>query len=167
MKSGLFAHTRNPLYVGNFLIVTGGIVTLNLLPYYIIFLPLFYLIYYSITLAEEEYLKGKFGREYEEYLKSVNRYIPGNLSKIGDSFRDLEFTWKRFFKREYSSTVVIFFAILLADIVKFRYRHNLPFDSLPSLMMWGVIALLISGLIIVRILARTGRLEWSEEAPKH
>jgi len=80
--SGAYAHVRNPLYVGNMIIYTGiGVMSMALYPYLLIAaLLFFYFQYYAIINDEEDYLKIKFGKQFEDYCKSVPRWIP-TLSK--------------------------------------------------------------------------------------
>ena len=167
MRVGFFAHTRNPLYVGNYLIVTGVMISINLTFYYIFLLPLFYIIYYAITIAEEEYLKKKFGKEYETYLKEVNRYIPGNLSSFKDSFKDLEFSWKRYFKREYSSTALALMALSMIQVVKLHGQYDYPLNSGLPLFLILFTGVLFGIYILIRVLAKAKFLEITNPEPKH
>lgn len=77
--SGPFGYVRNPLYVGNILIYTGlGIMSFAMFPILqIAALAVFFTEYYMIVLEEEKYLAKAFGEAYSEYLKNVNRFIPG------------------------------------------------------------------------------------------
>ncbi|MCU7492278.1 MAG: methyltransferase family protein [Bacteroidota bacterium] len=76
--SGPFAHTRNPLYVGNILLYMGiGIMSLALFPYLQIAAFVFFYLQYKFIINEEEtYLKKAFGAQYEEYYKNVPRFLP-------------------------------------------------------------------------------------------
>jgi protein-S-isoprenylcysteine O-methyltransferase Ste14 len=76
--SGPFAHLRNPLYLGNILIYTGiGIMSYALFPYLQIIGALFFYLQYSLIVREEEkYLAEVFGKEYQEYVKHVPRFLP-------------------------------------------------------------------------------------------
>lgn len=159
---GMFAHSRNPLYLGNLLIVTGGILTINIIWYDLIILPLFYFIYLSITVAEEEFLRNKFGVEYDEYVKNVNRFIPSNLNKWKESIEGMDFTWKRFFKKEYSSLCIVFSVYFLSNLLKYHFRHGLGFGDPIAIVQWGAIGLLFLILVITQILARANKLEWGD-----
>ena len=76
--SGPFAFVRNPLYVGNILLYTGfGVMSLALFPYLQIFALLFFLFqYYLIVKEEESFLIIKFGKEFEDYIINVPRFLP-------------------------------------------------------------------------------------------
>ena len=105
VKEGIFAHCRNPLYLGNILIISGlGIVSHSLL-FALIGIPLFIFLYLAIIRAEEHFLAGEFGQEYIEYCRNVNRFIP-KFSGIGKTLKGMKFRWKRLIVKEYGTTYV-------------------------------------------------------------
>src|SRR6185503_16529647 len=61
VETGMFAHSRNPLYVANLLIFLGLAIVHNGWAMYLIVVPFFAVAYYCIVAAEEEYLRGRFG----------------------------------------------------------------------------------------------------------
>jgi protein-S-isoprenylcysteine O-methyltransferase Ste14 len=112
VKEGIFAHCRNPLYLGNVLIITGlGIVAQSFL-FVLIGIPLFIFLYLAIIRAEEHFLAGKFGQEYIEYCRSVNRFIP-QFSGIGKTLKSMKFKWKRLIVKEYGTTYVWIICVIL------------------------------------------------------
>jgi protein-S-isoprenylcysteine O-methyltransferase Ste14 len=111
VREGIFAHSRNPLYVGNLLIVTGLVLIHNGVWMYAFVLPFFFLVYISIVAAEEQYLRGHFGAEYDEYCRSVPRFLP-RLSGIGATLRSMTFDWKRLVRKEYGTFFSTITAIL-------------------------------------------------------
>src|SRR5436190_21364890 len=76
VTSGIFNHCRNPLYVGNVLMLFGVGVLSNSLLYVAVFIPFFLFVYQAIVLAEENFLRKKFGARYDQYTKSINRWLP-------------------------------------------------------------------------------------------
>ena len=165
VQRGMFAHCRNPLYLGNLLIVTGGIIAMNFFWYYAIALPLFWFIYFCITFAEENFLAGKFGEEYQTYLKTVNRFIPGNLKDWSKSSEGMDFTWKRLIKKEHGTIFIVFTSIALITILKFHFRHGLAWDSQPILILWGIMGALLVFQITSEYLKRNSYLEWDPNRP--
>ena len=163
--SGMFNHSRNPLYVGNILILIGSILVINIFWFYIIVLPLFYLIYIAITLAEEKFLKSKFGADYEEYLKTVNRFWPHRFSQWSKSIEGMDFTWKRLLKKEHNTTFVVFSALLIYTVVKFYYRYSKDWLSQESLILWVLVGLFVVAQLVIVILKKTSKLEWDPERP--
>jgi protein-S-isoprenylcysteine O-methyltransferase Ste14 len=77
ITSGLFAHVRNPLYIGNLFLSTGLVVTANVGPVFVIgFVLFFFLQYIPIVLWEESNLRRVFGTEFDAYAAKVPRWIP-------------------------------------------------------------------------------------------
>ena len=56
VTTGIFAHCRNPLYVGNILMLAGVGILSNSLLYVVIMIPFFLFVYQAIVLAEENFL---------------------------------------------------------------------------------------------------------------
>lgn len=75
IRSGVFAISRNPLYLGASIFLIGIALTFNLFWSVVMLLPSIILCHYILILPEERYLAGKFGSEYETYLASVNRWL--------------------------------------------------------------------------------------------
>lgn len=82
MSAGPFALVRNPLYVGNFLIWIGFVVSSGLLWMLPVAWALFALQYSAIVRFEEAALVQHFGESYESYLRDVPRWTL-NLSRSG------------------------------------------------------------------------------------
>jgi protein-S-isoprenylcysteine O-methyltransferase Ste14 len=76
VAAGLYRYVRNPMYVAVVLAVGGEAVLFRssrLLSYAILLWTVFHLF---VVLYEEPNLKKKFGAPYEEYRKTVPRWIP-------------------------------------------------------------------------------------------
>jgi protein-S-isoprenylcysteine O-methyltransferase Ste14 len=103
VTEGFFRHSRNPLYVGNLLVLLGLFV-IHGNPWVFALGVLFFLFAYrAIVAAEEGYLRGKFGDEYDEYCRRVNRWLP-QFRGLGQSVQGMRFTWRRVILKEYGST---------------------------------------------------------------
>ncbi len=102
VTEGVFAHCRNPLYVGNLLIIAGVAIAADSLLFAAIGMSFFLIAYRAIVAAEEAYLKDRFGREYEEYCCKVNRFIP-DFSGFRNTLNGMAFNWKRLVLKEYGS----------------------------------------------------------------
>lgn len=82
---GLYQFMRNPIYVGLFLILCGEAILFMsavLLVYALMWLLALTLI---VVFIEEPSLKRRFGGSYDEYLKSVPRWIPRLTSYLEDN----------------------------------------------------------------------------------
>ena len=74
--NGLYCHVRNPIYLGALLVQSGYIVWFGsglLMIYFLLFVLAFHIL---IVFIEEPVLRNTFGAAYDEYVKSVPRWIP-------------------------------------------------------------------------------------------
>ena len=99
VNHGPFAWSRNPLYVGNFLIWMGVITLSGVLWFLPVAILLFAVEYFYIVRYEEGVLESIFGREYLEYKARVPRWIP--RPPAGGSAG--EFAWAEAWKSEIST----------------------------------------------------------------
>ena len=157
VKDGIFAHCRNPLYLGNILIVAGlGIVAHSVL-FYVLGIPLIIFLYVAVIKAEEDYLTNKFGEEYVEYCRNVNRFIP-RMSGIRKTFAGMQFNWRRVIVKEYGATYIWITCIILliAKDQYFRYNHGVNKTVLLTLsLLFFVVTLLYA---VTRYLKKSRRL---------
>lgn len=105
VTEGIFNHCRNPLYVGNILMLLGVGVLSNSLIYVLIIIPLFLFIYQAIVLAEENFLRNKFAEQFDSYCSRVNRWLI-NLKGLGKTFDSMHFNTKRWILKEYNTQYV-------------------------------------------------------------
>lgn len=105
VKEGIFAHCRNPLYLGNLLILLGVGIAGNSLLFVLFGIPLLLFAYLAIICAEENFLGKKFGQEFKDYCERVNRIIP-NFSGIKNTVKGMEFNWKRLIIKEYATPFI-------------------------------------------------------------
>ncbi|HEU4584358.1 MAG TPA: isoprenylcysteine carboxylmethyltransferase family protein [Gemmatimonadaceae bacterium] len=119
---GFFNHSRNPLYVGNLLILFGLLIIWNAPIAYVIGVPFFVLGYVAIVAAEEAFLRRKFGAEYDAYAARVPRWWV-RLGGFRESMEGMEFNWRRVVLKEYGSAaywVAGAFALMLADSLVYQ-----------------------------------------------
>lgn len=74
--SGPYAHTRNSLYLGSFLIGLGMVVASGRLVLLLAFLLFFGLVYRKTIRGEERKLEGLFGDAFREYTAHVPPFFP-------------------------------------------------------------------------------------------
>ncbi|MCB1164605.1 MAG: hypothetical protein KDK33_00525 [Leptospiraceae bacterium] len=165
VRKGMFAHSRNPLYLGNLLVATGAMISVNLFWYWIVVLPLIYFLYFCIIFAEENFLRGKFGADYTKYEKEVNRLLLSNLKDWSKSTEGMTFTWKRLINKEHGSFVVVFASLALYDLLKFHFRYDLGWTDPWAIGLYGIIAALLIFQIVSAILKRMHKLTWDPERP--
>lgn len=118
--TGIYSVVRHPLYLGNFVIWLGLATFTESLYFIIIFILFFWLYYERIMFAEEQFLKKKFGREYEKWAIQTPPFLPDFLKWAPSS---LPFSWKNVFKREYNGFGNIIFAFTILAIAR-NYQMN-------------------------------------------
>ena len=147
---GIYSVVRHPLYLANYLIWAGLLVfTMNICIFLIV--SLVYWIYYErIMMAEEAFLRSKYGDEFEQWAAKVPAFIPKWTLYEGGM---LQFSWKTFIRREYATIMSVIFTYFVIDYILYYLidiRHC-PDDiclcwERPSffiLISYAVIALLI------------------------
>jgi protein-S-isoprenylcysteine O-methyltransferase Ste14 len=157
VKNGIFAHCRNPLYLGNILIVIGlGIVAHSIL-FYVLGIPLFIFMYMAIIKAEEDYLANTFGEEYIEYCRNVNRFIP-RLSGIRKTIEGMQFNWRRLIVKEYGATYLWITCMILLIMKNqlFLYGNKVNKNVLLTLSLSFFIVTLLYA--VARYLKKSKRL---------
>jgi protein-S-isoprenylcysteine O-methyltransferase Ste14 len=76
VTNGVYAYTRNPMYLGHLIFMLGLAVTFRswfALALFAAHLPW----YHRRVLHDEAGLRARFGAQYEDYRKRVKRWIPG------------------------------------------------------------------------------------------
>ena len=102
VTEGIYAHTRNPMYLGNLLIAIGLAIASNSWITIAIAVPLGIFMYVSIVSAEEEYLRGRFGAAFDAYCRDVPRWFP-RLAGLGTTLASMQFRWRRVVVKEYGT----------------------------------------------------------------
>jgi len=137
VTEGMFAHCRNPLYVGNILIVVGVGVASNSLPFVVVGVPFFLFAYRSIVAAEEKFLGEKFGAQFEGYCRSVGRFSL-SLRGFGETWRSMEFHWRRLVVKEYQTPFLWMtgFAFLMMKRSYVHFGYDAGKQTLWLLSAW-------------------------------
>ena len=114
--SGLYACTRNPLYLGSMIIAAGFAVAARNGWIVVLLLALFFAVYLPVIRAEEAFLRANFP-EYASYAARVPRLLPrlSGIGKAGSGF-SLELYLKH---REYNAILgaLLVIAALVAKLV--------------------------------------------------
>ena len=164
VREGFYAHSRNPMYLGNFLLLLGLALIYNAPLVYLVGLPACVGGLFSIVLAEEEFLRGQFGAEYDDYCHAVNRFLP-DVRGLRQTLSRMRFDWRRVLRKEYGTT----FAWTSTAIVFLAYErvlwHGLA-QSAPALRTLGVVWLALGVCyFVVRWLKKSGRLASPDYQP--
>jgi protein-S-isoprenylcysteine O-methyltransferase Ste14 len=158
VQGGLFAHCRNPLYVGNYVILLGVSLASNSILFCMIAVPFFAFAYWAIIAAEENYLRKKFGPEFDEYCARVNRLMP-NLSGVSRTLAGMRFNWRRLITAEYGSAYIWMAAIPLVTL-KNTWMVDQYDSSNPIVWIsWSLLAVATLGYALARFLKKSGILK--------
>ena len=136
--TGIYSVVRNPLYLGNFFMMLGVTMFPRVWWVSIIYVLTFWLYYERIIMAEEAFLKTKFGVNYENYLARTPAFIP--------DFRlwqpnTLSFSFRNVLKREYSGFMAVIAAFTILEFFgDYIQEGTLVFDLVwVSIFTFGLI----------------------------
>lgn len=157
---GLFAHCRNPLYVGNILVFLGLFVAMNSWPGWLVGVPAALFTYVAIVSAEEMYLSNKFGAAYDEYRGRVPRFGVRRQG-LGATLRSTPFDWRRVIRKEYGQAFAWMLG-LYAVLLRERFANGRGAEVAEHRVAWGIaLAVLVTAYGVARFLKKTGRLNAS------
>ena len=160
---GVYAHTRNPMYVGNFLMAVGLGLIYGSGWVYIFVIPFFSFVYLSIVTAEEGYLLHRFGKAYEDYAKRVNRFWP-NFRGIGKSLKKFRYDWKRAIRKDYGTLSATLFGVVAIPLWKLYYLYGFSEKKDTILVLAALIPPGLCLYLLIRFLKLTGRLDSPDPA---
>ncbi len=149
VRDGIFSLSRNPLYVGNIAIILGLLVIYNSPWGYAVVLPGFLFAYVCIVAAEEDFLRGKFGAEYDTYCAEVNRFIP-TPKRWRWVFHGATFDIKRVILKDYGSA--FYWVSMAIALVLWKDIWNYGFEAAQ-----GEIAALLPVWVVVLVAWRLAR----------
>jgi protein-S-isoprenylcysteine O-methyltransferase Ste14 len=119
--TGPYAYTRNPLYVGSFLIGVGFTVAAGRWELALLFAALFLGIYVPVMRVESETLEQLFGHKYRRYAQAVPLFVPRLTGYEGVAKTGFDVAlYKRY--REYQAAIgfALALAVLVAKAIWFR-----------------------------------------------
>jgi protein-S-isoprenylcysteine O-methyltransferase Ste14 len=74
--TGLYQYVRNPIYISWFLIIFGEAVFFESVAMFYYLLAWMVFFHFKVIIFEEPSLQKRFGESYQQYCKSVHRWIP-------------------------------------------------------------------------------------------
>jgi protein-S-isoprenylcysteine O-methyltransferase Ste14 len=128
VTEGLFRHTRNPMYVGKFLMVLGTGFASNRWPSLLAITIAYSFMYQAVTLAEEAYLRSKFGPAFDEYCRRVPRWLP-RLAGLSETLSRTRFRWARVLVKGYSEPLG--WTLPIVAIGLYNLHKITPLDDQP------------------------------------
>lgn len=150
VTGGMYAHCRNPMYVGNILLVAGFLLAFGRPIAAIIGLALCIVVYVAIVAAEERFLHDKFGDEFAIYAAEVPRWaldFPGVLTTIRTQSADV----KTILVREYSTLSVTTF--LAIGVAAWRLYER-DWGAIPFAALSAVAGIVLGFYLTIRYLKK-------------
>lgn len=124
--TGPYAHTRNPLYLGNFLVTLGLCLVAHSAVLLVAVIVLFAIQYRAIIAAEERFLRGQFGASYDAWTARVPRFWPRMRAATSGPARP--FDARRALRKEHNPAAAwLLLAIVLHGLGGFTRAHALLF----------------------------------------
>lgn len=159
--SGPYAYTRNPLYLGNFIVGLGVSVIANNAGLNIYYLISFSILYLGTIDEEQKVLKEKFGEPYRDYMAGVPVFFPSLTPYAGSQKRPfdirLSFQNGEFIRVCGFSLLILFFYLWRAFFVKKEGAH---LDDKIAISLFVV----FSGLLWFNIsIRRKKEKEWTQK----
>jgi len=144
--TGMYSIVRNPLYLGNFVIILGVVVFPRVWWIPLVYLLVFMLYYERIIFAEEMFLRRKFGEAYVEWASRTPAFLPRFSQWKRPS---ISFSWKTVLRREYHGAFAVVAAVFLLETVTELYQgHGLAVDN-----MWRyILGFGAAGYVLIRFL---------------
>ncbi|MEA4916887.1 isoprenylcysteine carboxylmethyltransferase family protein [Proteiniphilum sp.] len=157
--TGIYSLVRHPLYIGNFFMWFGAILTTGNFWFAIAFILAYWVYYERIMFAEEQFLRKKFGTAYIEWAEKTPAFIPSfNRKKfIKPKYR---FSWKKVLKKEKNGLAAILLIFTFFNVTGELIDRDTDFDYwiLALTLLTGLMYLILKYLKkYTRLLNETGK----------
>lgn len=149
VTQGVYSVCRNPMYLGNILLILGFAIFANSLLFLLVMFPLFCLFYMAIISAEEHFLISKFSKEYLAYKLDTNAILP-KLSRLSSFHKGYKFSFSRVIKKEYNSIFMYVSGVFLLLLF-----HG----SIVNTQFLVIIVALVMLYLWIKYLKRAGKLK--------
>ncbi len=152
---GIYSRVRNPMYVGN-LLIAFGIGLYSGAPWVLVtVLPFFVFAYFAMIAAEESFLRDRFGDEFENYCRKVNRFWPA-WRDMKSAFSGFRFNWRRALAKDNGTAFYQLVALALIPVWRKHFlgdatgfAHYQPFAT-------AIASVLVVSYATVRALVKSG-----------
>jgi protein-S-isoprenylcysteine O-methyltransferase Ste14 len=112
--TGIYSVVRHPLYLGNYLILIGMALWPHLWWLAILTSCAFTIYYERIMLAEEAFLRERFGSAFETWAAATPSFIP---RLHGWKPSTISFCWRTVLQREYNAFILILGVFFVFDLI--------------------------------------------------
>lgn len=157
-STGLYSLVRHPLYLGNFVIVLGILLLLQVWWFALITLLCFWLYYERIMFREEGFLREKFGQPYLEWASQTPCFLPKSPIWRRPARR---FSWRTVLRREYSTFFLIVSVFTIMDVIQDKLVFGTFYFDKRFYLLWAVAFVIY---VTLRILKKRTRVLRKNEA---
>lgn len=146
-QDGLYAYTRNPMYLGTFLIGCGFV--LIAWPWWMVFIfaGLFYLRFNPLIRFEQKHLQKIFGQTYEDYCHRIPAFFPSIGSFLSMNHR-VECPWAELWSTKESRIIwaLPLIALVAETLQEIWFYHAAPTVNtfLPLVLADGLFAFVMA-----------------------
>jgi protein-S-isoprenylcysteine O-methyltransferase Ste14 len=145
--TGIYSVVRHPLYLGNYLIMIGFALWPHIW-WLAVLTTCFYALYYErIMLAEEAFLRQRFGETFEKWSAQTPAFIP---RWRGWKPSPVPFCWRTVAQREYNAFFVIISVFFLFDYIGDSFADNNDWRMDAGKEAW--FGVFIAGFLIFAVL---------------
>ena len=157
VTGGVYSLVRNPMYVGNFFLLVGLAFASDSWLFVLLGVPLSLFMHRAIIAAEENFLRNKFGAEFDTYCANVPRWVP-KLTGWGKAFAGMHFNWMRVLAKEYFTPFDYLAAVCIVIAANLWAKDRI--DDHPNLFTLMIV------MIVLRLVLWTigSRLKKKEQA---
>lgn len=150
--TGMYSLVRHPIYLGNFLALTGPVLFPRSFWFAMVCALAFFAFYNRIMLAEEEFLEETFGAQYREWASRTPAFFPRFRGWTSPA---LPFSLRSAIKREYHGFFAVILLFTLCEVLGDYYvAGRWQIETL-----WVVILSVGAGVyVVIRIVCKTTRL---------
>ena len=148
---GIYSVVRHPLYLGNFLMWLGLIIYVGNIWFWLVAVLLYWIYYERIMFAEEDFLKQKFGGDFEQWATQTPAFLPGFKNWKSPH---MAFSVRKVIRREYRGLFAVILSFVYLNLLKNYVLHQ------ELLLSQHWIILLIFGIILfitIRVLRKFTR----------
>jgi protein-S-isoprenylcysteine O-methyltransferase Ste14 len=146
--TGLYSVVRHPLYLGNFLMYLGIVMMPRSAWLVLTFVLVFWLYYERIMYAEEEFLRERFGEQYEEWASATPAFLPRFACWRRP---ELPFSRRSVLKREYSGVFAMVACFAVLDTIgETRVRGELAVDPFWATLFIATLVLYVTLIAVKR-----------------